>query len=54
MPVHDDPPDGIRLKNSVYHDGPNQSWNTVDPLSVEQLDVARGSGSVTHGGDAVD
>ena len=27
--------DGIRLNNSVFRDGPNPYWNTVDLLSVE-------------------
>ena len=45
--------DGIRLNNSVFRDGPNQYWNTVDSLSIEQLEVVKGPGSVLHGSDAI-
>jgi len=45
--------DGIRLNNSVFRDGPNQYWNTVDPLSVDTLEVVKGSGSVLYGSDAI-
>ena len=45
--------DGIRLNNSVFRDGPNQYWNTVDPFSIYQLEVIRGPGSVMYGSDAV-
>ena len=45
--------DGIRLNNSVFRDGPNQYWNTVDPLSIDRLEVVKGPGSVLFGSDAV-
>jgi hemoglobin/transferrin/lactoferrin receptor protein len=45
--------DGVRLNNSVYREGPNQYWNTVDVLSIDRLDVARGPSSVLYGSDAV-
>lgn len=45
--------DGIRLNNSTFRDGPNQYWNTVDPLSVNRLEVVSGPGSVLYGSDAV-
>lgn len=45
--------DGIRLNNSVFRDGPNQYWNTVDPLSVERLEVVKGPSSVLYGSDAI-
>jgi len=45
--------DGIRLNNSVFRDGPNQYWNTVDPLSVDRLEVIKGPSSVLYGSDAV-
>lgn len=45
--------DGIRLNNSVFRDGPNQYWNTVDPLSVQSLEVIKGPSSVLYGSDAV-
>jgi hemoglobin/transferrin/lactoferrin receptor protein len=45
--------DGIRLNNSVFRDGPNQYWNTVDPLSVRAYDLVMGPASVLYGSDAV-
>ena len=45
--------DGIRLNNSVFRSGPNQYWNTVDPFSVESLEIVKGPGSVLYGSDAL-
>jgi hemoglobin/transferrin/lactoferrin receptor protein len=45
--------DGIRLNNSTFRDGPNQYWNTVDALSLQQLEVVRGPSSVLYGSDAI-
>ena len=45
--------EGIRLNNSVFRDGPNQYWNTVDPYSMGRVEVARGPASVLYGSDAV-
>jgi len=45
--------DGIRLNNAVFRDGPNQYWNTVDPLTVQRLEVVKGTGSVLYGSDAI-
>lgn len=45
--------DGIRLNNSVFRDGPNQYWNTVDLLSLSDLDVVMGPASVLYGSDAI-
>jgi hemoglobin/transferrin/lactoferrin receptor protein len=45
--------DGIRLNNSTYRAGPNQFLNTVDPFSVERIEVLRGLGSVANGSDAI-
>ncbi len=45
--------DGIRLNNSVFREGPNQYWNTVDPLSVERLELVKGPTSVLYGSDAI-
>lgn len=44
--------DGIRLNNSVFRDGPNQYWATIDPLSVDHIEVVKGPGSVLYGSDA--
>ncbi len=45
--------DGIRLNNSVFRDGPNQYWGTVDPFSIDRYDVVMGPSSVLYGSDAV-
>lgn len=45
--------DGIRLNNAVFRDGPNQYWNTIDPLTVERLEVVKGPSSVLYGSDAI-
>lgn len=45
--------DGIRLNNSVFREGPNQYWNTVDPLSVGVYELIMGPASVLYGSDAV-
>ena len=45
--------DGVRLNNSVFRPGPNQYWNTVDPLSLERLEVVKGPSSVLYGSDAI-
>ncbi len=45
--------DGIRLNNSVFRDGPNQYWNTVDLLSINRLEVVKGPSSVLYGSDAI-
>lgn len=45
--------DGVRLNNSVFRDGPNQYWNTVDPYSVSGFDVVKGPSSVLYGSDAI-
>jgi hemoglobin/transferrin/lactoferrin receptor protein len=37
--------DGIRLNNATFRSGPNQYLNTVDPGSIAQIEVMRGSGS---------
>jgi hemoglobin/transferrin/lactoferrin receptor protein len=45
--------DGVRLNNSVFRDGPNQYWNTVDLLSLSTLDAVMGPASVLYGSDAI-
>ena len=45
--------DGIRLNNSVFREGPNQYWGTVDPLSLARLELVKGPASVLYGSDAV-
>lgn len=45
--------DGVRLNNSVFREGPNQYWATVDPFALDRLEVVKGSGSVLYGSDAI-
>ena len=45
--------DGVRLNHSAFRAGPNQYWSTVDPWSIERLEVVRGPHSVLYGSDAV-
>ncbi|MEI6810122.1 MAG: TonB-dependent receptor, partial [bacterium] len=44
---------GIRLNNSVFRDGPNQYWNTVDPFSIGAYELVMGPSSVLYGSDAI-
>ncbi|MBC7827047.1 MAG: TonB-dependent receptor [Chitinophagaceae bacterium] len=45
--------DGIRLSNSTFRYGPNQYLNTVDAYSINRIEVAKGTGSVQYGTDAL-
>ncbi len=45
--------DGIRLNNSTFRYGPNQYVNTIDPYSIQKIEVAKGTGSVQYGSDAL-
>lgn len=45
--------DGVRLNNSTFRLGPNQYFNTIDPGSIESIDVIRGPQSVAYGADAI-
>lgn len=45
--------DGVRLNNSVFRDGPNQYWNTVDSLGISRMEFVRGPFSVLYGSDAI-
>jgi outer membrane receptor protein involved in Fe transport len=45
--------DGIRLNNSIYRYGPNQYLNTIDPFTIGKIEVAKGTGSVQYGTDAI-
>ncbi|MDO8539182.1 MAG: TonB-dependent receptor [Opitutaceae bacterium] len=45
--------DGFRLNNSVFRDGPNQYWNTVDSWSLERIELVKGPTSAQHGSDAI-
>jgi hemoglobin/transferrin/lactoferrin receptor protein len=45
--------DGVRLNNSVFRDGPNQYWNTIDAFSLMKVELVRGPFSSLYGSDAV-
>lgn len=45
--------DGIRFNNSTFRSGPNQYLNTIDPLTLQRIEVLRGQGSVQYGSDAI-
>lgn len=45
--------DGIRLNNSTFRYGPNQYLNTIDPYTIDHIEVAKGTGSVQYGTDAL-
>lgn len=45
--------DGIRFNNATFRFGPNQYFNTIDAFTVSKIEVARGTGSVQYGSDAL-
>jgi hemoglobin/transferrin/lactoferrin receptor protein len=45
--------DGIRLNNSVFRDGPNQYFATIDNLSLRSLEMVGGPASALYGSDAL-
>ncbi|MGQ0552275.1 MAG: TonB-dependent receptor [Planctomycetota bacterium] len=45
--------DGVRINNSVFREGPNQYWSTVDNFSIDTLELSLGPGSVLWGSDAI-
>lgn len=45
--------DGIRLNNSVYRYGPNQYLNTVDVYTINHIEIAKSTGAVQYGSDAL-
>lgn len=45
--------DGVRFNNSIFRDGPNEYWNTIDHLSLSSLELVQGQGSVLYGSDAI-
>ncbi|MED6334104.1 MAG: TonB-dependent receptor [Planctomycetota bacterium] len=45
--------DGVRLNDSTTRFGPNQSLNSIDPATVERIELLRGSSSVLYGSDAI-
>lgn len=45
--------DGVRFNNSAFRGGPVQYWNTVDPYSIQRLELTKSQGSVLYGSDAI-
>lgn len=45
--------DGVRMNNSIWRSGPVQYWNTIDPYSIDHLELVKSQGSVLYGSDAV-
>ncbi len=45
--------DGIRMNNSTFRYGPNQYLNTIDAFTINRIEVAKGTGSVQYGTDAI-
>lgn len=45
--------DGVRMTNATFRSGPNQYFNTIDPNTVDHIEVIRGPGSVLYGSDAI-
>ncbi len=45
--------DGVRLNNSLFRQGPNQYFFTIDSRSIDHIDVLRGSASTRYGTDAI-
>jgi outer membrane receptor protein involved in Fe transport len=45
--------DEVRLNNSLFRQGPNQYFFTIDARSIDHIDITRGSSSTRHGTDAI-
>lgn len=45
--------DGVRLNNAIFRSGPVQYLNTLDPFTVQGVEILRGAGSVLYGSDAM-
>ena len=43
---------GVPMNNATYRDGPGQYLATVDPETIERIEVVRGPASVWYGSDA--
>jgi outer membrane receptor protein involved in Fe transport len=44
--------DGVPLNNGTYRDGPGQYLGTIDPETIDRIEVVRGPASVLYGSDA--
>ncbi len=45
--------DGIRMNTSILRPGPNQYASTIDPGSIERIEIIRGAESALWGSDAI-
>jgi hemoglobin/transferrin/lactoferrin receptor protein len=45
--------DGIRFNNSIFREGPNQYWNTIDSYAIDRMELVPGQGSVLYGSDSI-
>jgi hemoglobin/transferrin/lactoferrin receptor protein len=45
--------DGVRINNAIYRSGNLQNIVSIDPLSLESMEVVPGPGSVIYGSDAL-
>lgn len=45
--------DGIRMNTSLYRQGPNQYFFTLDAHTIHHIDVVRGGASTRYGSDAI-
>lgn len=45
--------DGVRINNSAWRSGPTQYWNTIDPFSIDHIELVKSQGSVLYGSDAI-
>ena len=45
--------DGIRMNTSLYRQGPNQYFFTLDARTIHHIDVVRGGASTRYGSDAL-
>ncbi len=45
--------DDVRLNNSLFRQGPNQYFFTIDARTIDRIEITRGSSSTRHGTDAI-
>jgi outer membrane receptor protein involved in Fe transport len=43
---------GVPMNNATYRDGPGQYLATIDPETIERIEILRGPASVVYGSDA--
>ncbi len=45
--------DGVRMNNAIFRGGNLQNVISIDPLSIQNVEVTLGAGSVVYGSDAI-